>query len=81
MQKAGLHLKEQDARLRKSVFEKMAARRSSDIADIDTLFDTLIQKRTELAKNAGFETIAIINSKRWVVLIIRRNPALNSMTQ
>ena len=55
MQKAGFYLKEQDERLRKSVFEKMAARRSSDIADLDTLFDTLIQKRTELAKNAGFD--------------------------
>ena len=55
MQKAGLLLKEQDESLRKTVFEKMAARRSSDIAELDALFDTLIEKRTELAKNAGFE--------------------------
>ena len=33
----------------------MAARRSADIFNLDALFDTLIQKRTELAKNAGFD--------------------------
>jgi oligoendopeptidase F len=55
MQKAGLYLKEQDETLRKQVFEKMASRRSADIGGLDALFDTLIQKRTELAKNAGFE--------------------------
>ena len=55
MQKAGLFLKEQDESLRKSVFEKMAKRRAADITVLDDLFDTLIEKRTELSKNAGFE--------------------------
>ena len=55
MQKAGLFLKEQDESLRKSVFEKMAERRAADITVLDDLFDTLIEKRTELSKNAGFE--------------------------
>ena len=55
MQKAGLFLKEQDEPLRKSVFEKMAERRAADITVLDDLFDTLIEKRTELSKNAGFE--------------------------
>ena len=55
MQKAGLFLKEQDESLRKSVFEKMAERRAADVTVLDDLFDTLIEKRTELSKNAGFE--------------------------
>ena len=55
MQKAGLLLKEQDESLRKTVFEKMAERRSADMNDLDDLFDVLVKKRTELAKNAGFK--------------------------
>ena len=55
MQKAGLLLKEQDESLRKTVFEKMAERRAADMNDLDDLFDVLIKKRTELAKNAGFK--------------------------
>ena len=55
MQKAGLFLKEQDESLRKKVFEKMADRRCADISTLNELFNTLIQKRTVLAKNAGFE--------------------------
>ena len=55
MQKAGLFLKEQDETLRRSVFQKMAARRCQDIGNLDKLFDALIRKRTELAKNAGFK--------------------------
>lgn len=55
MQKAGLFLKEQDEALRKTVFDKMSTRRCTDIAVLNDLFDTLVQKRTELAKNAGFE--------------------------
>jgi len=55
MQKAGLFLKEQDETLRRSVFQKMATRRSQDIGNLDKLFDALIRKRTELAKNAGFK--------------------------
>jgi len=55
MQKAGLLLKEQDESLRKTVFEKMAERRAADMNDLDDLFDVLVKKRTELAKNAGFK--------------------------
>ena len=55
MQKAGLLLKEQNEPLRKSVFEKMAEKRCADVSTLDGLFDTLVKKRTALAKNAGFD--------------------------
>lgn len=55
MQKAALFLKEQDEALRKSVFEKMTKRRLEDVGSLNSLFDVLIEKRTALAKNAGFK--------------------------
>src|SRR5574343_24072 len=55
MQKASSLLKEQDEVLRKTVFEKMAVRRAEDASKLDDLYTELIQKRHQLAKNAGFE--------------------------
>jgi oligoendopeptidase F len=55
MQKAVQLLKEQDENLRKEVFEKIAARRREDTEKLDALYTELIQKRHELAVNAGFE--------------------------
>ena len=55
MQKASSLLKEQDEVLRKTVFEKMAVRRAEDAGKLDDLYTELIQKRHQLAKNAGFE--------------------------
>lgn len=55
MQKASSLLKEQDEVLRKTVFEKMALRRAEDAGKLDDLYTELIQKRHQLAKNAGFE--------------------------
>lgn len=55
MQKASSLLKEQDEVLRKTVFEKMAVRRSEDADKLDDLYTELIQKRNQLALNAGFE--------------------------
>jgi len=55
MQKAAQLLKEQDEELRKSVFEKIVSRRREDTEKLDLLYSELIQKRHELALNAGFE--------------------------
>lgn len=55
MQKAAQLLKEQDENLRQVVFEKIANRRREDTEKLDQLYSELIQKRHELARNAGFE--------------------------
>jgi oligoendopeptidase F len=54
MQKASSLLKETNEELRKEVFLKMAARRSDDIDQLDDLFSELVQKRNQVALNAGF---------------------------
>jgi oligoendopeptidase F len=55
MQQASVHLKNQDETLRSEVYHKIAARRRQDMDTLNALYTDLIQKRHELAKNAGFE--------------------------
>ncbi len=55
MQQASVHLKNQDEALRSEVYHKIVARRRQDIDTLNVLFTDLIQKRHELAKNAGFD--------------------------
>ncbi|MEN9742396.1 MAG: hypothetical protein RLZZ65_201 [Bacteroidota bacterium] len=55
MQQASQLLKEQDPALRQEVFEKIVERRRQDRQALDTLYSSLIQKRQQLAQNAGFE--------------------------
>ena len=55
MQQASVYLKNQDEAVRKEVFEKMAARRSQDILTLNALYTDLIEKRHQVAQNAGFE--------------------------
>ena len=55
MQQASVHLKSQDEKLRKEVYEKMAARRRSDIDALNDLYTDLIAQRHQLALNAGFD--------------------------
>lgn len=55
MQQAALLLKEQDEALRKQIFEQMATVRRADRTQLDTLFTSLIEKRHQLALNAGFD--------------------------
>jgi len=55
MPQASMLLKEQDEALRKSIFEKIAERRLKDVSALNDLYTDLVSKRTELAKNAGFE--------------------------
>jgi oligoendopeptidase F len=54
MQQAALLLKERDETLRKSIFDKMAEVRRKDRATLDALYTSLIEKRQQLAVNAGF---------------------------
>jgi len=54
MQKASSLLKETDENLRKEIFEKMSTRRSEDIDQLDKLFTDLIERRHQVAVNAGF---------------------------
>lgn len=55
MQKAALFLKETNEEIRKTIFEKIAARRREDIDKFDALFDELLKLRHQVATNAGFE--------------------------
>ncbi|MEY2651961.1 MAG: hypothetical protein RLZZ321_1054 [Bacteroidota bacterium] len=55
MQQAALLLKDQNESLRQTIFEKIVARRRQDREKLDALYSSLIEKRTQLAKNAGFE--------------------------
>ncbi len=54
MQKAAALLRENDESLRKTIFEKMTLRRREDIDKLNDLYSELIQKRHQLAINAGF---------------------------
>lgn len=54
MQRASLLLREQDEHTRKSIFERMGQRRQEDDARLDELFTQLVQKRHQIAVNAGF---------------------------
>ncbi|MEY3237891.1 MAG: hypothetical protein RI883_1992 [Bacteroidota bacterium] len=54
MQKASSLLKETDEILRKEIFEKMSTRRSEDIDQLDKLYTDLIERRHQVAVNAGF---------------------------
>lgn len=55
MQQASVYLKNQDEALRSQVYHKIATRRRQDIDTLNALYTDLIQKRHELAKNAGFD--------------------------
>lgn len=55
MQKAAMLLKEQDEELRKTVFNKIADRRRQDFEKFDNLFDSLLNKRHQVAINAGYK--------------------------
>jgi len=55
MQKASLFLKDLDENVRKTVFELMGERRKQDDQQLDELYSKLVQKRHQLAVNAGFQ--------------------------
>jgi oligoendopeptidase F len=54
LQQASNYLREPERALRKEAFLKIRERRYADAGRLDDLFDTLVKKRTEIARNAGF---------------------------
>jgi oligoendopeptidase F len=54
LQQAARFLESSDRALREEVFGKTAARRLEDKAAFDTLYSALVEKRDQVAKNAGF---------------------------
>ena len=54
LQQAAKFLESDDRSLREEVFTKTAARRLQDRQQLDELFSSLVQKRDQVAKNAGF---------------------------
>lgn len=55
MPQASILLKEQNETLRKTIFKKIATRRVQDTDALNHLYSDLIEKRTQVAQNAGFE--------------------------
>lgn len=55
LQQAAKFLQSPDRALRESVFRKVAARRLQDKDTLNELFDKLLQRRHEVARNAGFD--------------------------
>ncbi len=55
LQQAAVLLQDTDRNLREEVYYKVAERRYTDHEQLDDLFDQLVQLRTKVALNAGFE--------------------------
>jgi len=55
LQQAAKFLEEPDRNLREEVYRKIAERRLEDREALDDLFDSLLQKRHQIALNAGYE--------------------------
>jgi oligoendopeptidase F len=55
MQQAATFLKNPDRSIREEVFTKIAKRRAQDSETLNTLFNSLFEKRHQVARNAGFD--------------------------
>lgn len=55
LQQAAKFLESEDRNLREEVYRKISERRLSDKDALDSLFNQLVEKRTQEAKNAGFD--------------------------
>ncbi len=55
LQQAARFLEDSDRTLREEVYRKIAERRLSDNDELNSVFDKLLQKRHQIAINAGFE--------------------------
>jgi len=55
LQQASAHLESTDRKERETVYHKIAEKRLSIKEDLNKLFDQLIEKRHQVAQNAGFE--------------------------
>lgn len=55
LQQAARFLQDPDRELRETIFRKIAARRLQDKEELNKLFNQLLEKRQQVAKNAGFD--------------------------
>ncbi|MBS1772901.1 MAG: M3 family oligoendopeptidase [Bacteroidetes bacterium] len=55
LQQAARFLQNPDRQLRETIFNKIATRRLQDKEELNKLFNQLLEKRQQVAKNAGFE--------------------------
>lgn len=55
LQQAAKFLENPDRKLRESVYRKIQERRLQDKEPLNELFSSLVQKRTQVARNAGFD--------------------------
>jgi oligoendopeptidase F len=55
MQQASIKLKDPNRELRKKVYDLISKRRLEDVDKLEELFDRLLNKRNQVAENAGFE--------------------------
>lgn len=55
MQQAGTYLKSSDRGVRKEVFDLVAARRMEDAEEMDEILSDMVEIRTKMANNAGFD--------------------------
>lgn len=55
LQQAARFLMQSDRNLRKTIYEKVNDRRKQDVDALNTLFDELLEKRYQVARNAGFD--------------------------
>ena len=55
LQQAAKFLQNPDRTIRETVFRKIAARRMEDKEQLNELFNKLVERRQQIAKNAGFE--------------------------
>ena len=55
LQQAAKFLEDPDRKLREEVYRKINERRLQDKNELDNLFATLLEKRNQVARNAGFE--------------------------
>lgn len=55
LQRASLFLRDQDENVRREVFELISKRRLEDQQKLDDLFDKLLEKRHQIAVNAGYD--------------------------
>ena len=56
IQQAGKYMENRDQSIREEVWRKLAKRRSQDSAKLQELFDKLVVRRDQMAKNAGYDS-------------------------
>jgi len=56
LQQAGKYMENRDQSVREEVWKKLAERRSQDSEKLQKLFDQLLERRNQMAKNTGYDS-------------------------